>query len=423
MISSDPESRDFQFPEALGFLFGAHRYKVAYGGRGGAKSWNFARALLLLGAERPLRVLCTREIQRSIKDSVHKLLGDQIEILGLGAFYEVFQSEIRGLNGTEFVFAGLSSQTRESIKSYEGVDLCWVEEAQAVTKRSWEILIPTIRADNSEIWVSFNPELDTDDTYRRFVIDPPSSALVRKVNWSDNPWFPAVLEAERLDLLARDPDAYRHIWEGECRPAVEGAIYYSEVSAVRSSGRLANVPHDPLLKVHAVFDLGYDDYMSILLVQRLASEIRIIRYIEDRQRTLASYDEELRQLPYRWGTFYLPHDGRARDYRSGKSAEEILRALGRTVEIVESISVEDGIRAARLVFPRCTFDKANAEPLVNRLARYRRRMNQETGAGGTPVHDDQSHGADGFRYLAIVADQMSNDTRVVMDPYKAFRRG
>src|SRR5690606_19695553 len=162
-----------EFPSKLKPLFQPYRYKVAYGGRGATKSWGFARALLIQGAQRKLRILCTREVQKSIKDSVHSLLSDQIQAMGLGHIYQVLQTEIRGVNGTEFLFAGLSTQTVESIKSYEGVDICWVEEARAVSKRSWSILIPTIRKEGSEIWVSFNPELDTDETYVRFVVNPP----------------------------------------------------------------------------------------------------------------------------------------------------------------------------------------------------------------------------------------------------------
>lgn len=416
---SDPVR--FQFPEKLGFLFHPARYKVAYGGRDAAKSWSFARALLLLGAEQPMRIGCFREVQKSIKDSVHKLLSDQVEVLGLGNFYRVLQTELRGGNGTEFTFSGLSNETRDSIKSYEGLDIAWVEEAQTVVKRSWDILIPTIRKPGSEIWVSFNPLMDTDDTYQRFVVDPPPEAKVVKINWYDNPWRSTVLDAERDRMKIVAPEDYAHIYEGHCRPAVEGAIYYNEVSAVKSSNRLCNVPYDPLLKVHAVYDLGFNDYMAILLVQRHASEIRIIRYIEDRQRTLVDYDNELKGYGYNFGTFFLPHDGRAKDYKSGKSAQEILQQLGRRVEIIEDIGVEDGIRAARLVFPRCYFDKANASELLTRLGRYRRRVNKETGTATTPMHDDDSHGADGFRYLAIVADQMSNDTMTIPNINKAFR--
>lgn len=415
---------EWEFPEKLGFLFEPHRYKVAYGGRDGAKSHSFARALLLLGAEKPLRIGCFREVQRSIKDSVHKLLSDRIEAMGLQSDYDVLQTEIRGTNGTEILFAGLSSQTRDSIKSFEGMDIAWVEEAQSVSKRSWDILIPTIRKPDSEIWASFNPDLDTDDTYQRFVVNQPPGAKVVHINFDDNPWRSKALDAEREHMRITAPDDYAHIYLGQCRAAVEGAIYYKEVSALRSSGRICNVPYDPLLKVHAIWDLGYDDYMSILLVQRHGAEVRVIRYIEDRHRTLADYDADLRALGYNWGTFYLPHDGRARDYRSGRSAQEILTSLGRNVEIVEDIGVEQGIQAARLVFPRCYFDREHSGHLVNRLGRYRRKVNEVTGSGGNPVHDEHSHGADGFRYLAVVADQLQNDSRpVISDPYKYFRRG
>ena len=195
-------------PEKLKFLFEQHRYKVAHGGRGSAKSWGFARALLILGAKAKLRILCTREIQKSIKDSVHKLLTDQIQALGLGAHYNVLDTEIRGGNGSEFIFAGLQGHTVESIKSYEGVDIVWVEEAQTVQKRSWDILIPTIRKDGSEIWVSMNPELDTDDTYIRFVSSPPAGAVVCAMNWRDNPWFPTVLESERIHCKNTNRDDY-----------------------------------------------------------------------------------------------------------------------------------------------------------------------------------------------------------------------
>lgn len=412
----------WEFSEKLGkLLFDDSRYLVSYGGRDAGKSWAYARALLLQGAEKPLRILCAREIQRSIKDSVHKLLCDQIVALGLEGAYKPTLTEIRGINGTEFLFTGLSSQTRDSIKSFEGIDKCWVEEGQSVSKRSWEILIPTIRKAGSQILVSFNPDLDTDDTYQRFVVSPPPDARVIKVNYTDNPWASKALDSEREHLRQTDPEAYAHIWLGECRAAVEGAIYFKEVSRLRSDGRLCNVPYDPLLRVHAVFDLGWNDAMSILLVQRQASEIRVIRYIEDRFRTLADYDAELRLLNYNWGTFYLPHDGRARDYKSGKSAEEILTGLGRQVEIVENLPIEEGIRSARLVFPRVYIDRTHAGPLLNRLGRYKRRVNPDTGVAGNPIHDDESHGADGFRYMAIVADQMGNDTTIA-DPYAGFRR-
>lgn len=418
---------DFEFPEKLGILFEPARYKVAHGGRGGAKSWGAARAILLLGAERPIRVLCAREVQKSIKDSVHKLLSDQVEALGLGDFYQILSTEIRGENGTEIIFTGLSSQTTESIKSYEGIDICWVEEAHKVSRRSWDILIPTIRKPASEIWMTLNPELDTDETYVRFIDNAPPSALVAQINHSDNPWFPEVLEQERLEFLRqveigqRTMDDYLNIWEGKCKSAVDGAIYFREIMAAKEGGRLSNVPYEPLLKVHTVWDLGWNDKMAIGLVQRSSSEVRVIEYIEDSHRTLADYVADLRQKPYNWGKDWIPHDGKARDYRSGKSAEEILKALGRDVEVVPEIGIEPGIKAARLLFPRVYFDKTGSGELFNRLGRYRRQISTN-GEPGAPLHDENSHGADMFRYLAVIVDQLNNEKPQIKDPYAGFRR-
>lgn len=402
-----------KFPEKLRFLFQPKRYKVAYGGRGSAKSWSFARALLIQAARRPLRVLCTREVQKSIRDSVHKLLSDQIQALGLGAFYDVQQAVIRGKNGSEFIFAGLSDQTAESVKSFEGVDIVWVEEAQAVSDRSWSILIPTIRRDGSEIWVSFNPELDTDPTWVRFVETPPPDAVSVPVNYHDNPWFPEVLEKERQHAQATLPkDEYENIWEGKCKPAATGAIYADEVAAAMSASppRVCELPYDPALKVHAIFDLGWNDKMSIILVQRHVSQLRCIKYVEDSHKTLDYYSAELKRLGWNWGTLWLPHDGRHGDYKTGKSAEQIMRELGWDVRITPSQTVENGIKVARRGFPQTYFDKAGTKRLVECLKRYRRTTPLTTGEPGAPIHDQYSHGADAFRYLHLAAPSLTNET-------------
>ena len=209
-----------EFPVKLQPLFKKARYKVCKGGRGGAKSWGIARALLILAAKRPMRVLCAREFQASIKDSVHKLLSDQIQALGLTDFYEITQTAIRGFNGSEFSFIGLKNNPT-NIKSFEGVDVCWVEEAQTVSRLSWNILIPTIRKEGSEIWVSFNPDLETDETYQRFIINPPKDAIIITINWSDNFWFPETLRLEKDALKERDINAYNQVWEGMCRKTVD----------------------------------------------------------------------------------------------------------------------------------------------------------------------------------------------------------
>ena len=402
---------EIELPEKLNFLFKPARYKVVKGGRGSGKSWGVAIALLLKGAEKPTRILCTREVQKSIQQSVHQLLKDQIARLGLGGWYEVLQTTIRGKNGTEIFFAGLSDMTVDSIKSFEGVDVVWCEEAQTISDRSWSVLIPTIRKEGSEVWITYNPELETDPTHDRFVVNCPPDCRVVEMNWSDNPWFPTTLEMERQHAKnTLKPEVYDWIWEGRCKPAVEGAIYFDEVSKAESEGRIRDVPADPLLKTHAVWDLGWNDKTSIILVQKAASELRVVGYIEDSHRTLADYAAQLRAMPLNWGVHYLPHDGFSKDFKTGKSAQEILEALGCTVEPTPNMHIEDGIRAARLVFPRTFFDKTKAAGLIECLKRYRRNISSKTGEAGSPLHDQYSHGADAWRYTCIVADSMTNSS-------------
>lgn len=413
------------FPEKLRPLFQPARYKVAHGGRGGAKSWGFARALLILGSQRPLRILCTREIQKSIKDSVHKLLGDQVQQLGLGQFYEVQASVIRGANGSEFLFAGLSDLTAESIKSFEGVDIVWCEEAQAISKRSWDILIPTIRKDGSEIWISMNPELDTDETWKRFVVSPPPDAIVIQINYHDNPWFPAVLEQERQHAQASMPkDDYENIWEGKCRSAAVGAIYAEEVADIVTGGRFCDVPYDPALRVHVIWDLGWNDAMSLILVQRHVSALRVIEYLEDSFKTLDWWSAQLRQRNYNWGKLWLPHDGAHGDFKTGQSAQQLLQAQQWEVAIVPKQPVETGIRNARMALRQTYMDRSGASRLLECLRRYRRGIPTSTGEPGNPVHDEFSHGADAYRYLAAVADQLTNESaRVELQFETQFTHG
>jgi phage terminase large subunit len=195
-----------------------------YGGRGGAKSWSIARALVLLAYAGKLRILCAREFQNSIQDSVHRLLTDQIWALGLREFFDISQTSITSASGSQFLFKGLRKSIQE-IKSTEGIDICWVEEAQSVTSGSWEILLPTIRKPNSEIWISFNPFEEDDPTYQQFVIEPPPDSWVQKVGWEDNPYFPDVLDAERRYLQSIDLEAYDHVWGGNPKTLTDAVIF------------------------------------------------------------------------------------------------------------------------------------------------------------------------------------------------------
>ena len=210
----------------IGFegLFKPARYKVYFGGRGGGKSHSIALALIAKAHAEKIRVLCCREFMNSIADSVHRLLCDKISDLGLDKWFNVTRSSITSSTGSEFIFKGLQRSIQE-IKSTEKIDLCWCEEGQTVSEESWEILIPTIRAENSEIWISFNPQQEEDPTYQRFVINTPPDSILKKVGWQDNPYFPQVLDKERLYMLKIDPEAYQHVWEGFCRQISDAVIF------------------------------------------------------------------------------------------------------------------------------------------------------------------------------------------------------
>lgn len=395
-----------RFPKKFEALFQPEkiRYRIFYGGRGGAKSWCFARALLAKGVKAPMRILCAREFQTSIKDSVHKLLSDQIYALGMESFYEITQTTIRGINGTEFIFAGIKNNTN-NIKSIEGIDICWVEEAQSVSANSWNVLIPTIRKQDSEIWVSFNPELPTDETWKRFVENPPESSVVVKVNWSDNPWFPETLNLERLSLKSRDLAAYNNVWEGTTRNTVDGAVFGKEMDQAELENRITNVPYDPSKPCHAIFDLGWADNTACWIIQFVGFEIRVLRYFEDSQKTIQHYLSLMQTFGYIYDTIWLPHDAAAKSLGTGKSIEEIVRATGLKVQILDRVPIADSINAARTIFPRCYFDRKNTEEGLNCLRHYRYDVDEHGTFSQKPLHDIYSHGADAWRYIGLMVNE------------------
>ena len=389
------------FPEKLRFLFQPSRYKVLYGGRGGAKSWGIARALLILGAKSPLRILCTRELQDSIADSVHELLRSQIVELGLSDFYEVQKANIKGKNGTIFVFDGLKHNIN-SLKSFEGADIVWVEEANNVSKRSWDILIPTIRKKGSEIWVSFNPELATDETYQRFVLRPPSKAVVVKVGWQDNPWFPDVLKDELEDLRRRDYTSYLNVWEGNTVEVVDGAIYAAQIRQVIKEGRRTKVRYDRSKPVYTFWDLGRSDKTCIWFLQMGSFERRLIDYYENSGYAIDHYIEMLQKRGYNYGECYMPHDAKHKTIVHPLSVKKQMETFGYKVKIVPNIGLHQGINAGRLIFPICVFDEDLTAEGWHALSHYRFDVDDETGQySKNPKHDDASHGADAFRMMAV----------------------
>lgn len=400
-----------QIPEKLSGLFEPHPYKTLYGGRDGVKSWSIAQALLLVGANPGLlwpgrtegpRILCARETMDSIRESVHQLLSDQIVRLGLERFYTPLQSEIRGKNGAEFVFAGLRKQTVSSIKSYEAIDICWVEEASVVSRRSLTILLPTIRKPGSEIWFSLNPDLVTDAVYQDFVLNPPAGALTIRTNWRDNNWLSKESRQKIETLRERDPDTFEHVYEGATRSTVEGAIYKAQIQQAEKDGRIRSVPYDPRVPVDTFWDLGFGDRVAIWAAQRVPFETRVLRYFEGDHQPIGYYLQQMQSWGYVFGTCYLPWDGATKELGTGKSIEDQMRSNGFKVKIARRLEVHQGINAVRTLFPQLWFDSTLCADGLQYLRRYQWGPNTALGQERTqPLHDDASHPADALRTLAV----------------------
>jgi phage terminase large subunit len=417
-----------QLPRKLGFLLDMHPYKVAWGGRGSLKSWSFARALLTLGVAQPLRILCARERQKSLSESVHQLLRDQIKELEYGDLYDITENAIRGTRQDSlFRFTGLSDQTAESLKSYEGFDILWLEEAQAISRRSFQIALPTIfRTKNAEVWISFNPNMDTDETWDRFVVNTPPGAVVVEMNWRDAVacgWWTEEMERLRQWDLVHSKDEYANIWDGKPNVVVAGAIYATEVVEMITESRFRPIPYDPRLPVHLVFDLGWNDLMAVLMVQKPhPSALNVINYLEDARITYAELMAAIDRLNYKLGTIWLPHDAEQHHPTSGTNARKVVSGMGYKVQIIPRSDPEARIRAARMMFPRIYMDSSKfdtpperpdrllgAGHLMDRLKRYRRSIPRTTQEPSGPVHDIASHGADAWGSLAEIVDRIRND--------------
>lgn len=382
-----------------------HRYKVAYGGRGSGKSWSIAQLLVLKAYQSPTRILCCREIQKSIQDSVLQLLSDTIERLGLQSFFEVQKTQIIGKNGSRFILEGLRSNITK-IKSMEGIDIVWAEEAENITRSSWDTLIPTIRKEGSEIWISFNPYDELDETWQRFIVASPPGTYKVKVNYHQNPWFPEELRKEAEHLEKVDNNLYKHIWLGECMANKEGAYWASQINNLEEMGRITSVPIETTLPVHTAWDLGVSDSTSIWFYQVVSGEVRIVDYYEMHGEGLNHYIQYLQDWRTKhqstFGDHWAPHDIKVRELTTGKSRLEIARKMGIHFKVVPMIPLQDGIQAVRNFLSKCWFDRERCLHGLRMLRNYRREFDEVHNVfKKQPLHDFTSHGADAFRYLAV----------------------
>ena len=402
-------------PDSLGVLFEPSRYKVVYGGRGSGKSWSVARALLVIAASRPTRILCGREFQRSMKDSVHKLLADQIDMLGLGTRFTVTSTSIVSTCGSEFIFTGLRHNA-EALKSLEGVDIAWVEQAERLSKTSLDILVPTVRKEGSEIWFTLNPELEEDEVYKRFVVGRPANAIVIEQNWRDNPWFTSVLKSEMEEMRRRDPDGWLNVYEGKPLHALQGAIYANELRKAAEDGRITKIPVVGGTPVHTAWDLGHSDNTAIWFFQRVGFEYRMVDFFSDNAQKLDHYLRTLQQRGYVYGRHYLPHDAESNRLEGKSVANQVRDVYGRSNVIVvpRTDSVVGDLNICRTVFDQVWFDQERCADGLHAMRHYRYAVDPDTGrTSRNPLHDWTSDTADAFRTFAVGFKQ---DRRVVDGP-------
>lgn len=355
-----------RFPKIYRPLDLPYRYKVMYGGRGSAKSWTVARKLLLLGTQYPLRILCTRELQKSIKQSVHKLLSLQIDRLGLKGFYKITDHSIKGINGTEFMFMGIRMNVDE-IKSTEGINICWIEEAHSLTEASWDIIDPTVRIGikegapfDSEIWVTYNTRFKHDHIHRTFVVNkPPDGSWVQRINHGDNKYFPDVLRRQMEAMKEIDFEKYLNIWEGEIKSLADGAIFGKQIIEAKKNNRVIYIPIQKNCEVETFWDLGLDDYTAVWFMQRVGKEYQFIDYFQGRLEDVEYYTRFVKELRYLYGTHYMPHDAPHKRLGMTRTIEEQFKDGGmEPIEIVpRTPDKQSAIQATREVFPNCWFHK------------------------------------------------------------------
>ncbi len=403
-----------QIPTAEVFdpLLQPARYKGAHGGRGSGKSHFFADLLIEDSlAERGLRSVCIREVQKSLKDSAKRLIEDKLEKHRLGEAdgFKVYREVVQTPGDGVITFQGMQDHTAESIKSLEGFRRAWVEEAQTLSARSLSLLRPTLRADGSQLWFSWNPRRKNDPVDEMFRGGKtPTGAVVVHANWSDNPWFPSGLVQERLDCLQGSPDQYDHIWEGGYATVTEGAYYAQCLAEAKAKGRIGNVAADPLMTYRAIFDIGGTgakaDAVAIWIAQFVGREIRVLNYYEAVGQPLATHVNWLRANGYGNALIILPHDGSTNDKVYDVSYESAFRAAEFEVIVIPNQgkgAASMRIEAARRLFPSIWFNKDTTTGGIDALGWYHERKDETRAIGLGPDHDWSSHGADAFGLMCV----------------------
>ena len=413
---------DIPTARAFAPLLEPHRYKAAYGGRGSGKSHFFAGLMVERAyAEPGFRGVCIREVQKDLSESAKRLIEDKIGDFGLADQFDCQRAQIVTPGGGVIIFEGMQDHNAESIKSLEGFNVAWVEEAQTMSARSLTMLRPTIRSPGSELWFSWNPrrKVDPVDEFFRGETRTERAAVVR-ANWSDNPWFPAELEAERIEDLEKRPEQYAHIWEGDYAQIVDGAYYAKNLAEAKD--RITFVPRDPNMAVRTFWDLGRRDHTSIWVAQFIGQRINVIDYIEGSGQSPGYYFDALRERGYRGCMVYLPHDGSrvGPENASGRSYEDQASDAGFDVQVIRNQGPSAAmlrIDAARRMFPRIWFNEETTTAGREALGAYHERKDDKRQIGLGPEHDWSSHAADAFGLMCVAYEEPIEARKTVRRSY------
>ena len=407
---------EIQLPDKLIPVFeGTARIRACYGGRGSGKTTSFALMSAVFGyrwGKSGIRgsILCGREFMNSLgESSMAEVKSAILSVSWLADYYEIGERYIRSKDGNiTYVFAGLR-RSLDSIKSQSRILIAWVDEAEQVSGRAWDLLLPTVREEDkklgfsSEVWVTWNPESKYSATHERFRLNFPTDSKIVQLNYQDNPWFPDVLEAQRIEDREKRPDQYEWIWEGGFLVFTEGSYYASELRRVKDEDRLGTVRYDRSKGVITSWDLGVGDSTAVIFSQFIGTEVHIIDYYEASGAGLEHYVKMLQDKGYVYDQHIFPHDVRVRELGSGKSRIEMLEDLGvHNIEIAPQLLIDDGIQQVRTLLDKCYFDEGKTEKLWDALNNYSRDWDEN---GKTwrmrPKHDWSSHACDSMRYLAV----------------------
>lgn len=409
-------------PKLIPVFTGEADVRGAYGGRGSGKTRSFAkmtavRAYMWAAAGRNGQILCGRQFMKTLADSsLEEVKQSILEEPWLAAHFDIGETYIRtkGLPGTVYyTFMGLDRNI-DSVKSQARILLCWVDEAEPVTDEAWTKLVPTLREEDSELWVTWNPERKKSATHKRFRAANDNRYKVAELNWRDNPRFPAILERQRQRDMKERPDQYGHIWEGDFVTAVEGAYYAASLNDARATKRIGRVPADPLMKYRLIADIGGTgakaDHFVFIAAQFIGKEIRVLNHYEAQGQAAAAHLHWLHSQGYTPSNtiIVLPHDGDTNDRVHDVSYASFFRQAGYTVEVIPNQgkgAAKMRVEAARRLFPAMWFNEDTTEGLRDALGWYHEKKDDDRDIGLGPEHDWSSHSADAFGLMAVAYEE------------------